>query len=192
MDWPIRYAGDAETLRTRLNNLQAAGKIVAADQLFSGSYNDLTDVPSSFTPAAHSHVAADVTDISDYLKRSGGVMTGNINMGDQEIAFGSNQIVGAPLSLFGSFSGSPSSDPIDCTYGDFLIAKVRSTAAAAGAGSALVQIGDGTMTILASANMTNTSTPAAGAFGITFSAGDVTLHASGTSFLYIGTVLKIL
>lgn len=31
---------------------------------FSGSYNDLTDVPASFTPSAHSHNLADVTDVT--------------------------------------------------------------------------------------------------------------------------------
>ncbi|MBQ2654072.1 MAG: hypothetical protein IJF83_10990 [Methanobrevibacter sp.] len=29
---------------------------------FSGSYNDLTDVPSTFTPSAHNHTASDITD----------------------------------------------------------------------------------------------------------------------------------
>jgi hypothetical protein len=30
--------------------------------LFDGSYNSLSDVPSSFTPSAHTHVLADITD----------------------------------------------------------------------------------------------------------------------------------
>lgn len=31
-------------------------------ELFSGSYNDLEDVPSSFPPSAHTHTVSDVTD----------------------------------------------------------------------------------------------------------------------------------
>jgi hypothetical protein len=41
---------------------------------FSGSYADLTNVPSTFAPSAHNHDGT-------YLKLSGGTMTGDITMG---------------------------------------------------------------------------------------------------------------
>lgn len=47
----------------------ARTNIGAGTSSFSGSYNDLTNKPSSFTPSSHTH---------DYLPLSGGAMTGNI------------------------------------------------------------------------------------------------------------------
>ena len=37
------------------------------DELFSGSYNDLTDKPTNFAPATHPHTTEDITDFDDVM-----------------------------------------------------------------------------------------------------------------------------
>lgn len=43
------------------NAVSGAAQILNKPALFSGSYGDLSGVPSTFTPAAHTHAASDIT-----------------------------------------------------------------------------------------------------------------------------------
>lgn len=60
-------ANAAATYATKTEMTEGlAAKQNAADA-FDGKYTSLTEVPSQFTPAAHTHVIADVTDLQDAL-----------------------------------------------------------------------------------------------------------------------------
>jgi hypothetical protein len=63
------YENGAERLKTTSTGVTVTGTVTAST--FSGSldWNNVTSKPSTFTPAAHTHVAADITDAGDiFLK----------------------------------------------------------------------------------------------------------------------------
>ena len=61
---------DMETKTEAASTYATKGELAAkqdAATAFDGKYTSLTEVPSQFTPAAHTHVIADVTDLQDAL-----------------------------------------------------------------------------------------------------------------------------
>ena len=80
----------------KLYSKQTDGTIIAVGV---SNYNDLENLPADFTPEAHTHVKADITDFNedDYVSVTGDVMSGNLSFGDNDKAiFGA----GSDLQIF--------------------------------------------------------------------------------------------
>ena len=69
----------------KLYSKQTDGTVIAVGV---SDYNDLENLPADFTPAAHTHVKADITDFNedDYVSVTGDVMSGNLSFGDNDKA----------------------------------------------------------------------------------------------------------
>lgn len=48
-----------DELLTKINN--------AGDSTFTGSYNDLSNIPETFTPSAHSHATSEITGLEELI-----------------------------------------------------------------------------------------------------------------------------
>lgn len=58
--------------------LLGAGKLLAQEKTFSGDYNDLTNVPSQFTPSGHTHEVSDINGLGDQLSAKADLVDGYI------------------------------------------------------------------------------------------------------------------
>ena len=86
----------------KLYSKQTDGTVIAVGV---SDYNDLENLPADFTPAAHTHVKADITDFNedDYVSVTGDVMSGNLSFGDNDKAiFGA----GSDLQIYHDGSNS--------------------------------------------------------------------------------------
>jgi hypothetical protein len=70
----------------------AVGAIGLEPVALSGSYNDLTDVPTEFNPTVHAHVKADITDFddADYATSAQGALADTALQGGENISIFAN------------------------------------------------------------------------------------------------------
>lgn len=115
------YSEDIENLRltkANRNHTHTPSSIGAASENHSHSYGELTGVPSSFTPSAHSHSAGDINSGTLPVERGG---TGNTSVDTSPVSGSSKMVTsgGVYTALSGKANSSHNQAASTITAGTF-------------------------------------------------------------------------
>lgn len=116
-DGLVKHNGTIDT-NTHLTSSDILGKANTSDLsdvAFSGSYNDLEDIPSTFPPTTHSHTASEVSDNSAYLNLE---VQSNSNQSDINSAVNSkvSALLGVDLVEVTNDKGTASASTMNKLY----------------------------------------------------------------------------